>query len=231
MNFYAPFHVGNSNLPIRVHPLLLSLTETISASETNPDISTISENDERALRSNHYTSPNALPPLEIHFSGQNGRSLFSKQKDCALTSVAGCRECIASALQDSSGRESSPTQGNSAATTHTLEDNFARIGSVSLSPRNKGKKRRRAFSGSAQGNISNTRGPKVAGVIRRTKGNQVQKAGLWGVKPSPPKEKSDKFMQEGGDREAEPCMFNGAPVQNFANDTCCSLMKQMTILH
>jgi hypothetical protein len=76
MNFYAETHDRNPNLTIRIHPLLLSLSETINVSETSPDISTISENDERALRSNLYTSPGAFPPLEIHFSGQNGSSLL-----------------------------------------------------------------------------------------------------------------------------------------------------------
>jgi hypothetical protein len=77
MNFYANTTKGNSNFVIRVHPLLLSLTQTINESETNPNISAISENDERALSSSHYTSPSKLPPLEIHFSGQNGLSLLS----------------------------------------------------------------------------------------------------------------------------------------------------------
>ena len=47
--------------------------------ETNPDISTISENDERALRSNYYTPPDTLLPLEIHLLGQNGMSLLFNQ--------------------------------------------------------------------------------------------------------------------------------------------------------
>jgi len=83
MNFYVHARDRNPNLTIRVHPLLLSLTETIDASETNPDISTISENDERVSRSEFYTSPNALPPLEIHFSGQNGSSPLQSNRLCS----------------------------------------------------------------------------------------------------------------------------------------------------
>lgn len=79
MSFYADNCKRNPNVTIRIHPLLLSLTGTIEASETNPDINAISENDERALRSKLYTSPSAFPPLEIHFSGKNGQSLPSDQ--------------------------------------------------------------------------------------------------------------------------------------------------------
>ena len=74
MSIYANAYKKNPNLIVRVHPLLLSLTEAIDASETNPDISTVSENDERVLNSKFYTSPRALPPLEIHSSGKNGQS-------------------------------------------------------------------------------------------------------------------------------------------------------------
>lgn len=103
------------------------------------------------------------------------------------------------------------------------------ISSASLSPCNKWKKRRRASSGGVQGNISNTRGPKVAGVIPRAKRKWVQKAGLWDANPSPPEDKSDKSIQEGSDREAEPRMFIGVPVQNFANDIYFSLKRQAMI--
>jgi len=103
MSFYANACSRNSTVTIHVHSLLLSLSKTINASETNPDISTISENDERALRSNFYALPSALPLLEIEFSGQNGLSLLSKQNGY----VAGCRECMASAPQDNLGEEGS----------------------------------------------------------------------------------------------------------------------------
>jgi hypothetical protein len=80
MTFFVNARKRDPNLTIRVHPLLLSLTETIDASETNPDMKAISENDERALRSAFYTPPNTLPPLEIHFSGQNGLSLLQSKQ-------------------------------------------------------------------------------------------------------------------------------------------------------
>ena len=120
MNFFADASKKNY---IRVHPLLLSLTAAISASETNPDISTISENDERALRSNYYTPPDTLPPLEIHLSGQNGSSLLSTQNGLALTLVAGCRECVASAPQANLEEGGNTTQGNFAAVLYDLKKN------------------------------------------------------------------------------------------------------------
>lgn len=66
-------------MAIRIHPLLLSLKKTIDASETDPDISAISENDERALSSDMYTSPSEFPPLEMHLYGTNGPFLLSYQ--------------------------------------------------------------------------------------------------------------------------------------------------------
>jgi hypothetical protein len=169
MDFYVDARNRNSNRTIRVHPLLLSLTEAVNASETNPDISTISENDERALRSNFYTSPSEMPPLEIHSSGQNGPSLLSNIPSYALMSVDGCRKCMGFAPQHNSGEEGNATQGN----------------------------------------LLNYCGPKVAGVIRRPKGKQAQKAGLWGDNPLPPEE---KFSEERRDRETDPRMFTGVPV-------------------
>ena len=77
MNFFASASKRNPEHKIRAHSLLLSLTEAISRSETNPDISAISENDERVLGNKYYTSPTEFPPLEIHFSGQNGLSPLS----------------------------------------------------------------------------------------------------------------------------------------------------------
>ena len=220
MNFYVEISKKNSNLTTRVHPLLLSLAEAVNVSEINPDISTISENDERVLKSRYYTSPGAFPPLETHISGQNGPPPIQSKRLCThITSVARCRECIGSTPQDSTWVEGNVTQDDSAATFNALDDNLAHIGSASLSPRNKGRKRRRASSGGVQGNISKTRGAKVAGEIRRTKRKQVQNAGLWNANPSPPEEKSDKTMEEVSDLEAEPrmSMFTGVLVQNFAN--------------
>jgi hypothetical protein len=90
MKFYIGTCKTNANPIICVHPLLLSLTETIDASDTNPDRSSVSENDERVLGSNFYISPSILLLPEIHFSGQNGLSLLFNQNGYALTSVASC---------------------------------------------------------------------------------------------------------------------------------------------
>ncbi len=79
INFYANASNRNSGISIRIHPLLLSLGKTIDASETDPDISAISENDERALSSNRYTSPSDFPPLGLHLYGIHGLSLPSYQ--------------------------------------------------------------------------------------------------------------------------------------------------------
>jgi hypothetical protein len=78
MNFFASACKGNAEHKIRAHPLLLSLTEAMNRSETSPNISAVSENDERVLGNEYYTSPTEFPPLEIHFSGQNGLSLLSR---------------------------------------------------------------------------------------------------------------------------------------------------------
>ncbi len=210
----------NPNSTIRVHPLLVSLSEAVHASASSPDISSISENDERALRSNFYTSPSEMPPLEIHSSGQNGPSLLSNINGYALMSVAGCRECMGLAPQDNSG-EGNATQDSSAATPHAPEDNLEDIGGTSLRAHSKGKKHRRASSGGTQGNLSNSRGPKVAGVIRRPKEKQAQKAGSRDDNPSSPEE---KLSQEGRDRETEPRMFTRVPVQH-STDNLCRLPK------
>ena len=224
MSIYADTHRENPNTPIRVHPLLLSLSETINASETSPQIAAISENDERALTSNLYTSPSALPPLEMHFATKNGQSLLSTRNGYALTSVAGCRECMASAPQADSRGEGNATQCDSAATFHALEDNTAHIGSASLSMHNKGKKRRRASSSGVRGNLPNTHRPKAAASTRRTRGKSAQKARSRDVNTSPPEETS-----EGGDRGVEPCMFTRSLVPCVADDICCSLNVQMVI--
>ena len=56
----------------RVHPLFLSLMAVFAESNQMPNISSVSESDLRAERENYYTSPNVLPPLDIHFDGKNG---------------------------------------------------------------------------------------------------------------------------------------------------------------
>jgi hypothetical protein len=50
------------------------ITEFERSPATLPKILSISEDDPRVLDSEHYTSPENLPPLEIHTPGQNGMS-------------------------------------------------------------------------------------------------------------------------------------------------------------
>jgi len=52
----------------------------ITASEIDPDIRSVSENDERAVVDGMYTSPSTFPPVEIYFYGENGLSLLSYQQ-------------------------------------------------------------------------------------------------------------------------------------------------------
>ena len=86
MDFYANAHSRNPNTSIRIHPLLLSLSETFNTSPANPNISTISENDERLWSGKpFYTEPGAFPPLEIHFSDQNGPYVLPNQNCSSLT--------------------------------------------------------------------------------------------------------------------------------------------------
>ena len=124
------------------------------------------------------------------------------------------------APQDNSG-EGNATQDSSAATPHAPEDNLEDIGGTSLRAHSKGKKHQRASSGGTQGNLSNSCGPKVAGVIRRPKEKQAQKAGSRDDNPSSPEE---KLFQEGRDRETEPRMFTRVPVQH-STDNLCRLPK------
>jgi hypothetical protein len=98
MNRFAT--LKRKGLPIpRIHPLWLSLTATYYESETAPNISSVCEDDPRALRSNHYISPNDLPPLDIHFKGEDGAAQ-SLTHDSQLMSAASCSECIASKAQE-----------------------------------------------------------------------------------------------------------------------------------
>ena len=199
MAFYLSTHHRNPEHTIHIHLLLLSLTEVINASHTNRDISTILENDERALKSILYTLLSTFPLLEIHFPGQNGQSLLFNWYGNALTLVAGCRKCMASLPQNDSRGEGNATQGNLAATSNTLEDNLAHIGSAHLSKPNKVRKCWCASSGAVQGNLSNTHGPKAARLIHRAKGKQAQKSNLSNINSLSPEGKSDKSSQEGRD--------------------------------
>jgi hypothetical protein len=101
----------------------------------------------------------------------------------------------------------SAAQGNLAARFCAPEDNAAHMGSTSLSPQNKGKRRQRPSSGGARGNIPSARGPRAAGVMRKAKGKQ--KAGSSGANPSPPEKNPDEPPQEGRDWDADPRMFTG----------------------
>jgi len=184
-------------------------------SKTNPDIRAILENDKRVLTSDFYTSPSALPPLEIHFLAENGLFLLSNQHDYVLTSVAGYGECMKSAPQDNSGREDTTTQGKLDATVHALESNIAHTGSISPRVCKKGKKCQRTLLGGVQGNRSDMRSPNVATLIRRAKEKQAQQAGSSDANYSSPEEVSDQSPQEGRDREVEPCMFPCGSVQHF----------------
>jgi hypothetical protein len=86
MDFYADAHSRNPNTTICIHLLLLSLSETFNVSPANPNISTISENDERLWLGNpFYTEPGAFPLLEIHFSDQNGPYVLPNQNRSSLT--------------------------------------------------------------------------------------------------------------------------------------------------
>jgi hypothetical protein len=75
MNYFAS--VKNKRPIPRIHPLLLSLSEAFSKSDTSLDISSISEDDPKVLGSMHYTSSSEFPPMDIHLSGDNGMHLFS----------------------------------------------------------------------------------------------------------------------------------------------------------
>jgi hypothetical protein len=70
----------------------------INASETNLDITAISENDKRVevLGHNLYILPSALPMLEIHVSQQNSTPFLLNQNGYALILLAGCHECMSS---------------------------------------------------------------------------------------------------------------------------------------
>jgi hypothetical protein len=215
MNFYKNAISISPDVAIRAHPLILSLTEAFNASEANPNISTVSENDERVLRSKFYISPIAFPPLEMHFLGQIGPYILLIEPpikiaifSLSLIPVAGCQECMSGGIA---------SQGNSAAMNPTSKSNLTNIGRVSLSPRNKGtqKKRRRASSGGSLGNLPNARGPKTAGVIRRPKENLARKAGSPDASSSSSEGWSDRSSQESRNQDTEPRMFSGVIAQHF----------------
>ncbi|KAH9013472.1 hypothetical protein EDB85DRAFT_2158165 [Lactarius pseudohatsudake] len=64
-------------IPLRIHPLLVSLMEVFKEGRVSVNMSSVSENDPRILSSNYYTSPKNLPLLNIHLQGQNGADPIS----------------------------------------------------------------------------------------------------------------------------------------------------------
>ncbi|KAH9038878.1 hypothetical protein EDB85DRAFT_1887644 [Lactarius pseudohatsudake] len=84
----------SSPTPLRIHLLLLSLMEAFREHEDSLNISSVSENNPKGLSSNYYTSPSNLPPLDIHFPGQNGADPLSDTHVSPLTLAASCRECM-----------------------------------------------------------------------------------------------------------------------------------------
>jgi hypothetical protein len=67
MNYFEEVSRG-SQTP-HIHPLLLSLCEAWKASDTFPDIHSISEDDPRVIGSAYYISPSELPPLNWRTPG------------------------------------------------------------------------------------------------------------------------------------------------------------------
>ena len=226
MRFYQAAYKENPNIPIRLHPLLLSLSETINLSETNPDISTISENDKRVevLGHNLYISPSALPTLEMHVLQQNSTPLLSNQNGYALILLAGCRECMSSVPRDGSGGEGYAAGSTAPTTSQSMQGNMGYIGRTTSS-QNKGKKRQRASSGSVRGNLLSTRSPKAAVLVRTTKERYAQKAGSRSANASSEERASDKSSQ-GRDRGVEPCMLIRSHVQHLSDDMWQSLQAQ-----
>ena len=202
----------------------------VTVSPKNPNITDISENDKRVLRSHFYTSPSALLLLEIHFSGNYGLSLLSNQNGYGLMLAAGCRECVATAPQGNAQGESNAAQGNPTATAHAIEGTITHLGSASSSMRSRGKKCPRTFSGGGvQGNLLNTLSSKIAAVRRRAKakGKWAQRASLWDANPSS-EETSDISSQEGCDQEVELHMFIECPVHHLAVYICFYLKALAT---
>jgi len=209
MDFYANAIRECPKIPIHVHLILLSLSMAVNKSMMNPDINTISESDEMVLTSDIYTSPSALPPLEIHILGENSKSLLHNQNDYALTLVAGCGEC---SPQGNSVGEGASTQGKSEVAPHAPEDNISDSSGISPSMHRKVKKYRCALSGSIQAHCSNKRSPDIAMLICRAKGKWAQWMGTLGANHS---SSEDISNQPGRDQEVEPYMFTGSSVQRF----------------
>ncbi|KAH9012164.1 hypothetical protein EDB85DRAFT_1900508 [Lactarius pseudohatsudake] len=89
-----------SHIPLRIHPLLLSLMEAFKEGGVTVNISSVSENDPRILSNNLYTLARNLPLLNIHSPGQNGVDPLSGTHVCPLTSAASCQECMGSSASE-----------------------------------------------------------------------------------------------------------------------------------
>jgi hypothetical protein len=97
MNYFAEVK-GGSQTPPRIHPLLLSLTEAWRISNTSPDIDSVSENDQRVIRSPYYVSPSELPPLNAHFEKQAAGTLaavfiYCWTADLIITTPRSSQQC------------------------------------------------------------------------------------------------------------------------------------------
>ena len=71
MNYFDEVSRGSQSPP-RVHPLLLSLSETwkvAQSTNTSPDLNSISGDDPRIFGSQYYTLASDLPPLDVQLHG------------------------------------------------------------------------------------------------------------------------------------------------------------------
>jgi hypothetical protein len=151
MHYFVTARNGSTN-HLRVHPLFLSLTAAFAKCEKSPDFGSVSENDPRTLSNDYYTSPSDLPPLNIHFPGQNGTAYLSDMCSSLFSSVALCRECMVSQPQVNAGaREVEPNTSlpatNAEHMTPELVDNTAGASDSMIEVHTKGKKRQCASSG------------------------------------------------------------------------------------
>jgi hypothetical protein len=125
--------------------------------ELYPNLSSVSEDDPRALSNKFYTPPGELPPLDIHFPGQNGAAPLSDTHGSPLTSTASCRDCMVSQPQENLAEVGHVEMNMPSAASSTepmaLEhhDNSAEEGDAIINMPRKEKKRRRASSGVVHG--------------------------------------------------------------------------------
>src|SRR6267378_3733282 len=82
-----------SQTPPRVHPLLLSLSETWCASDISPNLSSISEDDPRVFKSKYYVPPRELPPLDASFSGDDLSDTNGMYSTCFLVLITCVDNC------------------------------------------------------------------------------------------------------------------------------------------